>query len=90
MKAAVGLQYTNMEKQIRDLTTLEQVFHGLFGHFRVKLHEKTNPGYRYGSVLDKDGTPIGFATDAPYRGDGFAVHTHAFAGYVPMNQIELC
>ena len=58
------------------------------GKYIVRLtDEHAQPGNRSGDVLDSDGKVIGSASDYIYGGAGFAVHTRAFGGYVPTEQI---
>jgi hypothetical protein len=61
----------------------------LGGKFRLRLEDpKAPPGRRFADVLDDQGNRIGGAYDYVYSGTGYAVHTRAFAGYVPEAQIE--
>ena len=65
------------------------VLYALFGgKYVVRLTDATaRPGRRSGEVLDSTGAVIGDASDFIYGGAGFCVHTRAFGGYVPADQI---
>lgn len=75
---------------IREHSCVTEVWRSIMGgKYRVRLEEgRTEPGHRYGLVLDVDGEVIGSASDYTYGGRGFAVHTTNYAGYVPTDQIE--
>lgn len=57
---------------------------------RIKLNDSNAaPGSRWGVVLDEHGSIIGEAHDSTYHGRAYAVHTKAWAGFVPLEQIEI-
>jgi hypothetical protein len=60
----------------------------LGGRFIVRLDDpKAEPGRRSGRVLDDDGNVIGTASQYPYGASGYAVHTKAYGGFVPIAQV---
>ena len=59
------------------------------GKFRVRLHVEDHPTVsRWGDVLDDDDNVIGSASDFIYGGRGFAIHTKAYGGFVPSENID--
>jgi hypothetical protein len=67
---------------------LAQVHLALFGgKYLLRIIDPANP--TYGEILSPAGTVIGMATRSCYGLRGWAVHTKAFGGFVPNEQIVL-
>jgi hypothetical protein len=83
------LREDNMTTIKADTDSVTAVWFSILGgKFRIRLSQDDGPGRRIGEVLDDSGNVIGSAQDYTYGGNGFAVHTRPFGGFVPMEQVE--